>query len=293
MENYSIRDLEKLTGIKAHTIRVWERRYAILRQHRTETNRRRYGDDELRRIINISILHRNGFRISLIANLSDSEIEEKVSLLSRDLYQSGIQVDSLIVAMLSYNEKAVNDLLIRSITKVGIEDTFTEIVFPFLKRIGLKWQTGSVDIGAEHFITNIFRQRIISSLDSLWYSATPGSKRVLIFLPENELHELGLLFFAYVIKKLGHEILYLGQSNPLISVININKQWHADIIVTGLMSGFPGIKPDEYISELGNSFSEQKILVAGILAESADKLKIPQVLAVRTADELKSLLKVI
>jgi DNA-binding transcriptional MerR regulator len=288
MENYSIRDLEKLSGIKAHTIRVWERRYAILPQHRTETNRRRYGDAELRRIINISILQRNGFKISLIAKLTDSEIEEKVSLLSREVYQSGIQLDSLIKAMVSHDEKAVNELLIRSIMRVGIEDTFTGIIFPFLTRIGLKWQTGSSNISTEHFITNIFRQRIISSLDSLSYSAKPGNKKVLMFLPENELHELGLLFFAYIIRKLGHEVLYLGQSNPLVSVINVNRQWKADVIVTGVMSGFPDIKPDEFISELSASFPGQTILVSGILASYADYPRWTNIYPVRSVDDLKS-----
>jgi MerR family transcriptional regulator, light-induced transcriptional regulator len=287
MENYSIKDLENLSGIKAHTIRVWERRYAILQQHRTETNRRRYGDEELRRIINISILHRNGFKISLIAKLSDSEIKEKVSFLSKDISQSGTQLDSLTVAMIDHNESAANELLIRFIVNKGIEATFTEVIFPFLKRIGLKWQTGSADIGSEHFITSLFRQKIISSIDSLSYSLKPGYKRIILYLPENELHELGLLFYWFILKKMGHEILYLGQSNPLFSVVSINNQWKADLIVTGLMSGFPDINPDVYVTQLLNSFPAQKILVSGLLAETADNLKHPDIIPIRSVDDLK------
>ncbi len=287
MENYTIKDLENLSGIKAHTIRVWERRYAILQQHRTATNRRRYGDEELRRIINISILHRIGFKISLIAKLSDSEIKEKVSSLSKEISQSGIPLNSLTVAMIDHNETAVNELLIRFIINRGIEAAFTDIVFPFLNRIGLKWQTGSADIGSEHFITNIFRQKIISSIDNLSSPLKPGNKRIILFLPENELHELGLLFYCFILKKMGHETLYLGQSNPLFSVVKINNQWKADLIVTGLMSGLPNIQPDEYVNQLCKSFPDQKVLVSGILAEIADKMKHPNIFPIRSVDDLK------
>ena len=287
MEHYSITDLEKLSGIKAHTIRVWERRYLILNQHRTETNRRRYGDSELRRIINISILHNNGFKISKIAKFSDSEIDEKVSFLSKETNHSDTQVDSLIKLMIDHNEKAINELLIRSIMARGFEDTFTEIVFPFLKRIGIMWHTGSANIGSEHFITNIFRQRIISSTDSISPVFKQGAKKVLLFLPENELHELGLLFLNFIIKKLGHETMYLGQSTPLWSVINVNNQWKADIIVTGLMSGISKIKPADFITQLANSFPGQKVLVSGVLADISIKIKYPNILKLKSADDLK------
>ena len=290
MEQYSIRDLEKLSGIKAHTIRVWERRYGILEQHRTETNRRRYGDSELRRLINISILHRNGFKISAICKFSEQEIEEKVSFLSKDTNQSDTQIDSLITSMIGQNEKAVNELLIRSIMNRGIEATFTELVFPFLKKIGIMWHTGSMDIGAEHFISNIFRQRIISSIDSLSPVLKEDRKKVILFLPEYELHELALLFFTYIIKKAGHETLYLGQSTPFFSVVGVNNNWKADIIITGLMSGYPEINPDEFISQLAKSFPKQKILIAGVLAEHSLKTKFRNVFQIRSSEELKAFL---
>ena len=288
MEHYSIRDLEKLSGIKAHTIRVWERRYGILPQHRTETNRRRYGDDELRRIINIAILHRNGFKISKIANFSGAEVEDKVSFLSKDTNRSDTQVDSVIMSMIDHNEKAVDTLLIRYILNRGIEDTFTDIVFPVLKRVGVMWHTGSADIGSEHFITNIFRQRIISSIDSLSPVFKQGAKKVILFLPDNELHELPLLFFNYIIRKMGHETMYFGQSTPLLSVVNINNQWNADIIITDLMSEFPDINPSDFVSQLAKSFPMQKILVAGVLADVSVKTKYKNVFPVRSQEDLKA-----
>jgi DNA-binding transcriptional MerR regulator len=288
MERYSIRDLEKLSGIKAYTIRVWERRYGILSQHRTETNRRRYGDDELRRIINIAILHRNGFKISKIANFSVAEIEDKVSFLSKDTNRSDTQVDSVIMSMIDHNEKAIDKLLIRSILNRGIEDTFTDIVFPVLNRIGIMWHTGSVDIGSEHFISNIFRQRIISSIDSLSPIFKEGAKKVILFLPDNELHELPLLFFNYIIRKIGHETMYFGQSTPLQSVVNINNQWNADIIITDLMSGFPNINPSDFVSQLAKTFPRQKILAAGVLADVSVITKYKNVFPVKSQEDLKA-----
>ncbi len=288
MEQYSIHDLDKLSGIKAHTIRVWERRFKIVTPHRTGTNRRRYGDDELRRIINISILKRNGFKISEIAKFSTSEIEEKVSFLSKDVFNPDTQIDSLVVAMVDHNEKAVNDVLIRSMMNRGMEETMAAIVFPFLKRIGIMWQTGSADIGSEHFITNIFRQKLISAIDTLSPVLKPKRKKIILFLPENELHEVGLLFFNYVIKKMGHESLYLGQSTPLFAVVAVNNKFQADIIITGLMSGFPGLKSDEYLSNLLKSFPKQKILVAGDFTKSAAILNDKRLIPLQTLDDLKS-----
>ena len=290
MEHYSIKDLEKLSGINAQTIRVWERRYRILDQHRTETNRRRYGENELRRIINISILHRNGFKISKIAEFSGPEIEEKVLILSKDTKGSDTQIDSLILSMIDHNEKAVHELLNRSFVNRGIEETYTNVVFPFLNRIGIMWHTGSADIGSEHFITNIIRQRIISSIDSLSPVLKQDRKRVILFLPEFEMHELALLFFNYIIRKLGHESLYLGQSTPLLSVADVDNKWNADIILTGLLSHFPGIKPVDFISQLAITFPGKIVLIAGILTDDAIEIKYPNIFRILSIEDLKTYL---
>jgi MerR family transcriptional regulator, light-induced transcriptional regulator len=290
MEIYSIKDLAKLSGIKAHTIRVWERRYNIVSPHRTDTNRRRYGDDELRRIINISILRRNGFKISEIAGFSSSDIEQKISFLSKEVFHSDTQIDSIVVSMIEQNEKAINDILARLMMNRGIEETMEAVVFPFLKRIGIMWQTGSTDVGSEHFISNLFRQKLISSIDALSPVLKPGRKRIILFLPENELHEIGLLYFNYIVKKLGHDSIYLGQTTPLFAVTNVNANWKADLLVTGLMSGSPDINVEAYLTLLSNTFPKQTVLVAGGLTEAALRLKLPNVFALGSSDDLKSFL---
>ena len=236
MRHYTLYELEKLTGILAATIRVWERRYNIIIPKRTDTNRRWYDDDDLRRLINISVMYHSGIKISKIARYSETELEEKVEFLTKDSVSSDTQISSLIVAMLSFNGNAVNEILLRSIINSGFEETFSNVVFPFLRRVGIMWHTGSANTGAEHFITNIFRGRLISAIDSLPPANDPKRKRVIMYLPDNELHEMGLLFYSYLIRKLGHEVLYLGQTTPFPALAEVNEKWHSDMLVTGVLS---------------------------------------------------------
>jgi DNA-binding transcriptional MerR regulator len=288
MGHYSILELEKLTGILAATLRVWERRYHIIKPHRTKTNRRWYDDDDLRHLLNITILYRNGIKISKIAAFSQSEIEEKASILTRDIVNYDTCIDSMIMAMISFNKNAVNEILLRSIINKGFEETFIGLVFPFLRKVGILWHTGYVNTGAEHFISNIFRSRLISAIDALIQPDSRGRKRVIMYLPDNELHELSLLFYAYLIIAMGYEVIYLGQSTPVDSVIEVNEKWHSDILVTGTVSGMPFTRPGEYLDGLSTTFSKQKILVAGLLADEADKKSYPNVFSLRSVRDLKN-----
>lgn len=288
MGHYSLLDLVKLTGIQAATIRVWERRYKILKPNRTETNRRFYDDDDLRRLLNISTLNRHGVKISKIAAFSSSEIEEQVRILTKDFTTYDTSIDSMINAMISFNKHAVNEILLRSIINKGFEETFTGLVFPFLMRVGILWQTGNLNAGAEHFISNVFRSRLISAIDTLIPPDNRYKKRVIMYLPDDEHHELSLLFYQYLIMMMGHEVIYLGQSTPIDSVIEVNEKWQSDKIITGLMSGVHFTKIGDYLNDLSNNFSKQKILVAGLLAEEADKRNYPNVFSLKSISELKS-----
>jgi DNA-binding transcriptional MerR regulator len=287
MSRYTIAELEKLTGIRAGTIRIWERRYRIIKPHRTDTNRRWYDDEDLVRIINIAILHRHNIKISKIATMTGEEIAARVALLTTETIDTGTQLDTLIVAMTELNEKAINDILVRSIITRGFEETFENIVFPFLRRVGVMWQTGSVDIGSEHFISNIFRKRLIVAADSIPQSEIPGRKRVLLFLPEREMHELGLLYFGFVIKKAGHDILYLGQTTPFNALTDVVNRWNPDILVTGSLTGLPFERPEDYLGRLSSTFTGRKILVAGAMAEVAARRKFASIFAVTSESDLK------
>jgi MerR family transcriptional regulator, light-induced transcriptional regulator len=287
MRHYTLNELEKLTGILAATIRVWERRYNIIKPQRTDTNRRWYDDDDLKRLINISIVYHSGIKISKIAKYSGLELEEKVELLTKDSVKSDTHINSLIVAMISFNGNAVNEILLRCIINSGFEETFSNVIFPFLRRVGIMWHTGSVNTGAEHFITNIFRGRLITAIDSLPPANDPNRKRVTMYLPEHELHELGLLFYSYLIRKLGHEVLYLGQATPFLALTEANEKWHSDILVTGALSNLSISEPEEYLNNLSSTFKSQKILVSGTLADQPVIEKYRNIYPIRSVEDLK------
>ena len=289
MAEYTIKDLEILSGILAHTLRIWEKRYGIIKPSRTDTNRRRYDDSDLKKIINVSILNRNGLKISKIASLTDEEIKKGVEDISRDISKWETQIDALVVAMLELDEKTFNDLLSRLIISTGFENTFTNIVFPFLKKTGVLWQTGSVNPAQEHFISNIIRQKIISSIDGQSLPDVAGGKKVLMYLPEKELHEIGLLFYSYLAKQNGHEVLYLGQLTPFESVVYSDRVWNADIIVTGTLSSLGGADSD-YVSKISEVFKEKKVILTGQMAELAARQRNTNIYTVKSSEEFLSIL---
>lgn len=286
MGKYTLNNLESLTGIKYDTIRMWERRYDILSPHRTQTNRRRYTDDDLVRLINISILYRNGMKISRIASMTNTGISEMVESLSLSNRTSDDLIGAMVIAMNRFDEAAINELLLRSFTTIGFEATFTGVVFPFLHRVGVLWHTGSVNVGTEHFITGVFRRRLMAAIDALPLSKNKGGKRFLLFLPEGELHEMGLLFYAYLIIKRQHKVLYLGQSTPLSALVQVAGEWDPDYIVTSVQSGLALTDPVEFLQQLGAALKNRKILATGLLAGVAQELKIPGISPLRDEKEL-------
>jgi MerR family transcriptional regulator, light-induced transcriptional regulator len=291
MEQYTLNDLERLTGIRSDTIRMWELRYGITKPNRTATNRRWYTGDDLRKLINISILNRSGMRISEIAVMTSEVLAKKTEAVESTSTGTDILSDSLVIAMTKLDEAAVNEILLRSVINRGFERTFSSLVFPFLHKVGVLWHTGSVNIGAEHFISNIFRRKLISAFDNLSPIVTEKSKRIIMFLPENEYHELGLLYYAFIIRSLGHVVLYLGQATPTNAVIEVAEKWNPEIIVTGALSGLSVKDTDEFIFSLIHFFSDKKVLFAGSLADIAEKKKIQGFFACRTENDLKILIK--
>jgi DNA-binding transcriptional MerR regulator len=286
MSHYSIRDLEKLSGIKSHTIRIWEKRYKLIEPDRSKTNRRLYSDSDLRKLINVAVLTRNGIKISHIARLSLQELDDKVAVVLRENQKHDNYIDGLVMAMVELNEEVLSSVLLRAVIRNGFEETFESIVFPFLSRVGLMWQTGSVTPSQEHFVANFLRQKIISATDSLVVNRSAVQKRVLLFLPGNELHELGLLYYNYLIRKHGHVSLYLGQMLPVEALAEADKVWNSELLVTGTVSRFTDDTPANYVMRLSKMFPERKILVAGLLAGEAAVIKRENVFPVFNSSDL-------
>jgi MerR family transcriptional regulator, light-induced transcriptional regulator len=272
MAKYTLNNLESLTGIKADTIRIWEMRYGILEAHRTSTNRRWYTDNDLVKLLNINILSGQGLKISKIARMSDSEIMERAAFLAEGNSDTADEISQILIAMNRLDEKSISDILLRSMANKGFEETFISVVFPFLNKVGFLWHTGSVDPGTEHFITALLRKRLISAIDGVQAQRPVAKvKKIMLFLPENEWHELVLLFFAWLILKKGHQILYLGQSTPLESVFEMAKIWKPDAVLTGTMTMMPFDEPSGYLAKLAGGLKGIVIFAGGTLAKHAGK----------------------
>jgi DNA-binding transcriptional MerR regulator len=232
MANYSIKDLEQLSGIKAHTIRIWEKRYQLIKPGRTQTNIRLYSDDDLRRILNVSILSRHGFKISRIAAFHEEEISEKILHLSQNSPSHVDQVEALVVSMIELDESKFNRILSASVTKIGFEDSYIHVIFPFLEKTGVLWQAGTINPAQEHFITNLIRQRLIVAIDGAQANYDPNAKKFLLFMQEGDFHELGLLFFHYMLARRGQKVLYLGSSIPYNDIPRVCSVYKPDFLIT-------------------------------------------------------------
>lgn len=236
MGKYSIKDLEQLSGIKAHTLRVWEQRYNIIAPKRTHTNIRYYDDADLQLILNISFLNRNGEKISRIARMSSQEISQLVRKISDSNLEYPNQVNALVIAMVNLDEDRFEKIISTNTLQFGFEATMLNIVYPFLAQIGIMWQTGSVNPAHEHFITNLIRQKLIVAIDGQSGPVNPYAKKWALYLPEGELHELTMLFSAYIIKSRHNKVIYLGQSLPLRDLGTMCDVYKPDFILTVITS---------------------------------------------------------
>lgn len=271
MAKYSIKDLEKLSGIKAHTIRIWEKRYNLVEPKRTDTNIRFYDDDDLKRVMNIALLNRKGMKISQLAQLDDHQICSKINDLSNGESDHEYTLDNLVISMIDLDEKKFDKILSLAIMRDGFETTLINTIHPFFEKVGVLWLTGAINPAQEHFISNLMRQKIIVAIDGVMEDISPRSKSFVLYLPEGELHELGLLFYYYLLKKRGHRITYLGQSVPFEDLHTVIKIKPCDYILTSFHSSITGIDINEYVTKLSLSFPPQGILFSTFETDNLKK----------------------
>lgn len=271
MGQYSIKDIEKLTGIKAHTIRIWEQRYGLVEPHRTETNIRYYDDDQLKTLLNVSMLVKHGKKISQIAKLTPELLHQEVHSLAKtpsdrnDFFQ--IQIDSLIVCMIELDEIRFEKIISTSTLRYGFETVMIEIIIPFLQKVGILWATEEINVAQEHFISNLIRRKLIVAIDAI-IPNPDYTKKFLLFLPEGELHELGLLFAKYLVKSRGFKTIYLGQSVPLQDIVKLREYYCPDYIITYFTVNYDPQKMHEYVKVLLETFPKETLLLCGPQASS-------------------------
>lgn len=251
---FTIRDLENFSGIKAHTIRIWEKRYNLLKPNRTDSNIRYYDIHNLQKLLNVSFLNTNGYKISKIAELQESKlnatVRELISKKGADIQSS----NTLKLAMLNFDENLFNVTYNNLIAQSSLRDVFKNVFLPFLNEIGLLWQVNSITPAHEHFITNLIKQKIQINIERLQLSSPVNFDKIFVlYLPMNEIHDLGLLYLHFELLLHGYQSIYLGQSVPVSNLNDVQKVYNSICFVSYLTVEPSKISLTEYIDTVVNT----------------------------------------
>lgn len=264
---YSISDLEQLSGVSVHNIRIWERRYGALQPLRTGGNTRYYDDEQLKRLLCIAGLYHAGHKISRACGLSNEDMSK---LLQHDIdressaeHRYEFFISQIINNSLIYNERKISSLIATSIEQNGLLDTYKLVIYPILVRMGLMWLNGGLCPSQEHFLSQIIRQKIFAAIDNSNVRQTPDTMRWLLFLPEDEDHDIGLLLASYLLRANGHEVIYLGPRVPLSSIINTARATEPQNLLFFITRIRPVVNAQAYMDELSIEFPAVNIYVSG------------------------------
>jgi DNA-binding transcriptional MerR regulator len=279
--------MEVLSGVKAHTIRMWEQRFHMFEPRRTPGNIRYYNDSDLKKLLNLSFLTQQGYKVSVLARMSEEELSRRVVDLSLTCTGDESRIQSLTMHMLQLNEMGFTQLLSVFIKESGLERVMLDIVFPFFRAIGFMWQTGTITPAHEHFITHLIRQKLIVSIDQMDYVQQEATKKYLLFLPEGEFHELGLLFAHYIIRSRGHETIYLGANVPYADLKTVYSTYKPQSILCILTSAQVDLTASEYLNQLSSDFPKAQIMASGKFAlDSADEIRSTRITLMRDFTDL-------
>ena len=270
MNSFTIKDLENLSGIKAHTLRIWEQRYNFLKPERTFTNIRYYSNNELKTILNIALLNKYGYKVSHIDKMSGDEIRDKVLTLNQQEAQQERIVNELVQHMVDLNTKAFEETLSGYIVARGIERTITQIIFKYMEKIGILWLTNHINPAQEHLVTNIIRQKLIVGIEGV-SSPLKINKTILLFLPEAEYHEMGLLFMYYLLKSRGIEVIYLGTNVPLADVGYVVKVKKPDFLYCHITRPGQNFNFDKFLANISKNLAETPCIISGQLTQNYEK----------------------
>jgi MerR family transcriptional regulator, light-induced transcriptional regulator len=286
MGQYSIKELEALSGVKAHTIRIWEQRYDFLKPKRTDTNIRLYSDDQLRLLLNIGTLNRSGMKISKIAELNQDELNEKVMEVYAAANDCDNVLDSLMHATLDFDEQRFEKAFATAMLKLDFEKAFTDVVLPFMSRTGLLWATGAVNVAQEHFISHLVRRKIYSAINNLSYKPSQKAKRAILFLPEGEQHDLLLLFTEYLLRKHRHRVLYLGSSVPVIDLGYSIKAYKPDLLISFFTIPLRSIPLTTYLKNVASIYPKCRLIVGGSQLSKEDVVLPPKCRIAQNAEDI-------
>ncbi|MBF7090358.1 MerR family transcriptional regulator [Flavobacterium sp. ALJ2] len=267
---FSIKDLENLSGIKAHTIRIWEKRYNILEPMRTETNIRLYDLASLQKLLNITLLHEYGYKISKIATYPQEKIPQLVREIISNKNAKNHAISSFKMAMMNFDQESFFNTFNWLTTEKSFKEVFHQVFIPLLNELGLLWQSETISPAHEHFISNLIKQKLHINTEKLQVQKPTKTDRIYVLsLPMNEIHELGLMYIQYEILLQGYKTIYLGESMPIENLKELNNHFDNITFVSYLT-----IQPDrniinQYVSTMGSELlnNSNEIWLIGKMVE--------------------------
>jgi MerR family transcriptional regulator, light-induced transcriptional regulator len=285
--SFTIKELESLSGIKAHTIRIWEQRYQFLKPARTTTNIRRYNNEELKTLLTVALLNRYGYKISRIDEMQPDQRTEAALHLQEPDARNEYIINELIGCMIDLKSIEFEKLLDRQIRELGIEQTISGLIFSFLERVGILWQTNRLRPVQEHIVSAIIRQKIINAIENLPF-AEKTSPLFILFLPEGEHHEMGLLYVYYLLRKHGLPTIYLGANVPLKDMEYILQLKRPDYVYFHLVA-FPSMpRLGRMVQQLQKAADKTTLILSGHLAQVYKKAPSENILLLQSLSAVRS-----
>jgi MerR family transcriptional regulator, light-induced transcriptional regulator len=266
MNTFSIRDIENLSGIKAHTLRIWEQRYHLFQPKRKDSNHRFYDNEDLKHILRIAYLYHNGYKISKIAKLPETDIRRLATENLNGSNSFDVFINQLMEASIDYDQERFERIIHTANQQLGFEKNIYQVIYPFLQKIGLLWMTDNMLPAQEHFASHLIRKKIIVAIDGLDHPL-PGSRRtVLLYTPEGEHHEIPLLLTKYHLKKNGIKTVYLGTNIPLTEIVAYLQHKKVTHIYFHLITQFLLGQIDEYVKKILALFPHIELVISGPVA---------------------------
>jgi DNA-binding transcriptional MerR regulator len=286
MNEFTIRDIENLCGIKAHTLRAWEQRYQLRCPKRKAGNHRLYDNEDLKHLLRISFLYHNGHKISRLARLDDKELGQLALKVPQPDGPNEIFVNHLVDASLDFDQDLFDRVLHNIILHMGFEKAITHVAWPFLQKIGLLWLTGNVVPAQEHFASALITKKLLVAINGLEDPLRPqAGKQVLLYTPRGEFHEMPLLYMRYLMKKNGLPTVYFGSNVGLESLSCYCSQRPVTHLYFHLVTNLRRCEPDQYVKKLTESFPDKEIVISGSLG-AALTASYPRVRVLRNMEEM-------
>jgi DNA-binding transcriptional MerR regulator len=267
MNQFTIKDIENLSGIKAHTWRIWEQRYGLGMPQRKESNHRFYDNENLKQILRISYLYHSGTKISKIASFDPDELRDRALAGGSLENQHEYYVKELVEASIDLDEERFERTFVEAIERIGLENTFLKILYKFQEKIGLLWLTDHVIPAQEHFTSNIIRQKLAVAIDALPLPKNSVKKRILLFTPLKEHHEIPLQFLHFNLKNNNTRVIYFGSNVSLQSLQEFKDQVSFTHILFHLVTNLTNQNPEEYLQELAAIFPDKTVVMSGALTQ--------------------------